>query len=100
MMKQMYPLIGNNSDQAVTYDWTTVTLSALADLASVIGQPLIQAGFLLAAVLSATAARRRIHGASASNKSQSLYDWDHEITKRRAFYAAARFARQGPRRKP
>ena len=99
MMKQIYPLIETKSDQ-VTYDWATVMLSALADLASVIGQPLIQAGFLLAAVLSATVARGRIRGASASDKSQSNYDWDHEITKRRAFYATARLARLGQRRKP
>lgn len=99
MMKQIYPLMETKSDQA-TYDWTTVTLSALADLASVIGQPLIQAGFLLAAVLSATVARGRVRSASASDKSQSNYDWDYEINKRRAFYAAARAARHGQLRKP
>lgn len=100
MITLAYTLLKTNPEQTVASDRMTVMLSALADLAAVTGQPLIQAGLLLAAVLCVTAARVRTNDAGALNEVKSMYDWDDEIAKRRAFFAAARLARQGLHRKP
>lgn len=98
MLTQAYTLLKTNPNQTATSDRMTVMLSALADLAGVTGQPLIQAGLLLAAVLSATADRNHQNGSGAPYMSELTIDSDQtEITKRRAFYASARLARQRQR---
>lgn len=98
MITLAYTLLKTNPDQPVASDRMTVMLSALADLAAVTGQPVIQAGLLLAAVMSATAARSRPNGTGGSNKIESINDSGQtEINERRAFYAAARLARQRQR---
>jgi len=98
MITLAYTLLKTNPEQTVASDRMTVMLSALADLAAVSGQPVIQAGLLLAAVMSATAARSRPNGTGGSNKIESINDSDQtEINKRRTFYAAARLARQRQR---
>lgn len=69
-------------------------LSALADLAGVNGQPLIQM-CLLATVLLATAARNALNSVTGPDMIESNSDSDQiEIDKRRALYAAARVERQ------